>query len=81
MLLKKLILKGNFMSNYHEKKQKLLTQIDTTKNKIEKLKTRRAQEIGLLAMNYQLEDLDDDLLKKHFEKIASSANKVAATNE
>jgi len=69
------------MANYQERKSKLLQQMDSAKQKIEKLTTKRAQEIGQLAMAYQLEDLDDDLLRNHFKDIAVASGKNVATNE
>lgn len=59
------------MANYQERKSKLLQQMDSAKQKIGRLTVKRAQEIGLLAMSFQLEELDDDLLKNHFKDIAT----------
>lgn len=69
------------MTNYQERKSKLLSQMDLAKQKIEKLTTKRALEIGQLAMSFQLEDLEDELLKNHFKEIAISAGKNVMHHE
>lgn len=69
------------MANYQERKSKLLQQMDSAKQKIGRLTVKRAQEIGLLAMSFQLEELDDDLLKKHFTDIAIASGKNITPHE
>ncbi len=69
------------MANYQERKSKLLQQMDSAKQKIEKLTEKRAQEVGLLAMSYKLGELDDDLLNNHFKDIAIASGKNITPHE
>lgn len=58
------------MNNYIERKDKLISQIEKAKNQIEKLRNKRVNEIGQLAMNCGIADLDNITLEEYFIQIA-----------
>ena len=60
------------MSTFKDRKQKLTEQITAAKKKIDELKLKRAQEIGMLAIQSGLAEVDDNVLKKSFLEVAKT---------
>jgi hypothetical protein len=60
------------MSSFKDRKQKLTEQIHAAKKKIDDLKLKRAQEIGMLAIQSGLAEVDDNILKKSFLEVAKT---------
>jgi hypothetical protein len=60
------------MSSFKDRKLKLSEQINAAKKKIDELKLKRAQEIGMLAIQSGLAEVDDNILKKSFLDVAKT---------
>lgn len=60
------------MNSFKDRKQKLTEQITAAKKKIDDLKLKRAQEIGMLAIQSGLAEIDDNVLKKSFLEVAKT---------
>lgn len=60
------------MSTFKDRKQKLTEQITAAKKKIDELKLKRAQEIGMLAIQSGLAEVEDDILKKSFLDVSKT---------
>lgn len=60
------------MNSFKDRKQKLTEQINAAKKKIDDLKLKRAQEIGMLAIQSGLAEVDDNVLKKSFLEVAKT---------
>lgn len=60
------------MSSFKDRKQKLTEQIHAAKKKIDDLKLKRAQEIGMLAIQSGLAEVDDNIIKKSFLEVAKT---------
>lgn len=58
------------MQKFTDRKQKLIEQINSAKKRIEHLTTKRAQEIGMLAIQHGLEEADENFLKSQFSRMA-----------
>lgn len=60
------------MTAFKDRKQKLIDQMQAARKKIEELKLKRAQEIGMLAIQAGLAEVDDNILKKSFLEVAKN---------
>ncbi|CAM4458332.1 MAG: hypothetical protein LEGION0398_MBIBDBAK_00847 [Legionellaceae bacterium] len=62
--------KPTILSKFKEKRDSLLKQVKAAQKRLEELEMKRKMEIGELAIRCGLADIDDDVLKSAFEKIA-----------
>jgi hypothetical protein len=60
------------LSKFKEKRDGLLKQVQAAQKRLEELENKRKLEVGALAIEAGLADMDDALLKAAFEKIAGS---------
>ena len=61
---------NTLLSKFKEKRESLLKQVQAAQKRLDELEMKRKMEIGDLAIKCGLADMDDEILKTAFEKLA-----------